>query len=183
MYVTQNLHSDLLMQINQTRKHVDRCFNHTAQAIEELKRGQSNGSTNTSNVKGINKTGWFKRKKLLSLATTILQTLKSFLKAVGQIAMQSYEEDCFCKMKIKIEWMSEFIYNAHWPWVIPQRTIYFLRASISFWQHDVSTKKVDSTFLRKQNPICHCLSLPILVYRVCFELNFSYSLFKYNSWL
>lgn len=125
MYVTQNLHSDLLMQINQTRKHVDRCFNHTAQAIEELKRGQSNGSTNTSNVKGINKTGWFKRKKLLSLATTILQTLKSFLKAVGQIAMQSCEEDCFCKKKIKIEWMSEFIYNAHWPSVIPQRTIFF----------------------------------------------------------
>ena len=108
------------MQINQTRKHVDRCFNHTAQAIEELKRGQSNGSTNTSNVKGIDKTGWFKRKKLLSLATTILQTLKSFLKAVGQIAMQSYEGDCFCKKKIKIEWMSEFIYNAHWPWVIPR---------------------------------------------------------------
>lgn len=115
------------------------------------------------------------------LPWSLWQTLKSFLKAVGQIAMQSYEEDCFCKMKI--EWMSEFIYNAHWPWVIPQRTIYFLRASISFWQHDVSTKKVDSTFLRKQNPICHCLSLPILVYRVCFELNFSYSLFKYNSWL
>lgn len=122
-------------------------------------------------------------KNLLSLATTILQTLKSFLKAVGQTAMQSYEEDCFCKKKIKIEWMSEFIYNAHWPWVIPQRTIYFLRASISFWQHDVSTKKVDSTFLRKQNSIYHCLSLPILVYRVCFELNFSYSLFKYNSWI
>ena len=110
VYVTQNLHSDLLMQINQTRKHVDRCFNHTAQAIEELKRGQSNGSTNTSNVKGINKTGWFKRKKLLSLATTILQTLKSFLKAVGQIAMQVMKKIVSAKWKLKLnECLSLFI--------------------------------------------------------------------------
>ena len=98
------------MQINQTRKHVDRCFNHTAQAIEELKRGQSNGSTNTSNVKGINKTGWFKRKKLLSLATTILQTLKSFLKAVGQIAMQVMKKIVSAKWKLKLnECLSLFI--------------------------------------------------------------------------
>lgn len=67
----QNLLSDLLMQINQPKKQVSLSGVLKTPVIEELKQGQSNGLTNTSNVKGSKKTGCFKRKKLLSLATTI----------------------------------------------------------------------------------------------------------------